>query len=390
MHFFKSQKKDWIPRNVYFLIAATYKLNCSVSSPVEFKELARLDREHFAISREEYDALFKNFHGLPDAWYNNFKLLVELIWNDSKGHIGSIRCSLNTIIDHFSSLDGGHIRLNQVTEKDAIQFYMSSNFLGGFGRCFGDFPDSLGTVEALRIELAKCVYVDKVADVSRNDETKKDLDFVTSLRKRGLLKQDDETLAFPSPLAQRYTLAHLFRNRSYKSPANLQQLVLQALAMLSPNELNAAKKDEKFPFEIVFQAFMLKHFIQLTKPDVRVVPELSETFSPVPKRIPGRVDLYLNGDLRWGVELLVNQNQVEEHLDRFSSTGKYAALEVKDYVVIDFRSSDNSTIHVKHEHLATVIFDESFKKCSLHYGLSVTPTDISLGASLEQAQTTYI
>ena len=387
--FIKDIGKAWIPQNVYLLIAATHKLNSSVDSLAEFSQLERLGSNVFLLKREEYDALVEKFKDLPSTWYERFGQLFELIWNDSKGHIGSICCSLKAIVDHFTSRDSGHTRARDAHESEVIQYYMSANLLTGLERCFGSFPSSLRIVDELRITLLQCVYTPTKPDSASTNEYFETSDFVKRLKKCGLLKSEDFTLEFTSPLARRYTLAYLFPDRSWESPTSLHELVVRTLAVLSPDALSASRKIGKFPVEHVFQAFMLKSFIQLTAGDVRVVPELSESFSGEPKRIPGRVDLYLNGNLRWGVELLVCGRQVEEHLDRFGQTGKYAALEVKDYVVIDLRPSDNHEISFKNEHLATVIFNESLRECSLFYGLKETADQIMMGKSLADARNIY-
>ncbi|KAJ3337614.1 hypothetical protein HDU83_008583, partial [Entophlyctis luteolus] len=59
------------------------------------------------------------------------------------------------------------------------------------------------------------------------------------------------------------------------------------------------------------------------------------------EKIPGGIDFYLNGLLRWGVALLVHGHGITEHTDRFGLNGKYFKLDVNDYIIVDFRSSQD-------------------------------------------------
>jgi hypothetical protein len=47
----------------------------------------------------------------------------------------------------------------------------------------------------------------------------------------------------------------------------------------------------------------------------------------------------LNGTLRWGIELLVNGDGMGEYISKFTPpNGKYVALDVREYAVVDFRN----------------------------------------------------
>lgn len=90
--------------------------------------------------------------------------------------------------------------------------------------------------------------------------------------------------------------------------------------------------------EAAFQQLFLQGLAFSTSFDCSFCPELSKIF-PKESNIAGEVDFYLNGRLRWGIELLVNGVGVGEHLNRFSPNGKYSALAVNDYSVVDFRGN---------------------------------------------------
>ncbi|KAH9071771.1 hypothetical protein Ae201684P_020211 [Aphanomyces euteiches] len=58
----------------------------------------------------------------------------------------------------------------------------------------------------------------------------------------------------------------------------------------------------------------------------------------------GEIDFYLNGPLRWGIELLVNGDKIGERMARFAQGGKYSALGVQDYAVIDLRGNPTGKV----------------------------------------------
>ena len=76
-----------------------------------------------------------------------------------------------------------------------------------------------------------------------------------------------------------------------------------------------------------------------------------------------------NSSLQWGIELLVNGDGIGEHIKRFTPPdGKYAALAVSDFTVVDFRgnSTGQPTNIAKHSKRVTVFFkkdDYSIANC---------------------------
>ena len=128
-----------------------------------------------------------------------------------------------------------------------------------------------------------------------------------------------------------------------------------------------------FPKEATFQHVFMEGLARSTTPDCAICPELSRIFPTDPatsstSTIPGEIDFYLNGCLRWGIELLVSGSGITEHIARFDKGGKYSPLQVKDYTVVDLRGNDSGEVTnvIKHSNRITVFFkkgDFSFCKC---------------------------
>jgi hypothetical protein len=59
----------------------------------------------------------------------------------------------------------------------------------------------------------------------------------------------------------------------------------------------------------------------------------------------GRVDFYIPSK-EWGIELLRDGDQLEQHSIRFSSTGAYGGmLSLSDYIILDFRTQTPTKRH---------------------------------------------
>jgi hypothetical protein len=89
----------------------------------------------------------------------------------------------------------------------------------------------------------------------------------------------------------------------------------------------------------------------------------------------------LNSSLRWGIELLVNGDGIGEHISRFTSpNGKYVALVVKDYTVVDIcRNSTRATNISRHSNRITVFFkDDDYSIAQCIFGLDNAPVVIRI------------
>ena len=105
-------------------------------------------------------------------------------------------------------------------------------------------------------------------------------------------------------------------------------------------------------------------------PLAQYAPELSRAFSSnTDYASKGEVDFYLNEELGWGIELILEGHDLREHRHRFAQDGRYYALKVKDYFVIDFRSGSSSSNLFKHDKKITVFLSApDFKSCQCVFG----------------------
>ena len=103
-----------------------------------------------------------------------------------------------------------------------------------------------------------------------------------------------------------------------------------------------------------------------------ICPELS-TYTGT-KDVLGSIDFYLNDNLRWGFELLVNGTGIGEHVKRGEIGGKYFSLGMKEYVVVDFRPDTPNSLKgiTTFSNRITVIFKQDYSQCTYRYGTSAS------------------
>lgn len=151
-------------------------------------------------------------------------------------------------------------------------------------------------------------------------------------------------VSFASPLAERYYSKWLFPNRGDDNPTSLHELIRKVSATVLRQSV---VRKNSFPKEAAFQHQFMAGLALYSHPTCYICPDLSRVFPVLPclhdQRIKGEIGFYLNGKLRWGVELLVNDDKIGEHMDRFAADRKYAALATKEYAVIDLRGNKRGT-----------------------------------------------
>lgn len=73
-------------------------------------------------------------------------------------------------------------------------------------------------------------------------------------------------------------------------------------------------------------------------PKNSVLPELNTKATQNGKVVTGELDLYVNSELKWSIELLKEGIGIGQHLARFHQTkAKYREVETEQYLVVDLR-----------------------------------------------------
>ena len=331
---------NWLPRNIRFVISSTHLLHGErASSPMVLEGLPRLERNDFLLTLQESNEFLElSVVGLPQKMKS--EILKDVLVKECGGLIGALRQSIDSLKDRFAKDPEPH-------ESALLQYFLSNDLLVRISRCFGT-AHSAPIGNDLKTHLKEILGNDRTPIV-RTWTYLQDEDVYSRLKQGGILVEfPDDSIRFTSQLAKRYYFKWIFPNRTITAPASLLELIKKVIANMSASVLKKATMPGDFPKEAVFQQLFMQGLASNTCTDCSICPELSKIFPEessddvTQEKIAGEIDFYLNGNLRWGIELLVNGVGIGEHMSRFSPpNGKYAALAVNDYAVVDFRR--NST-----------------------------------------------
>ncbi|POM66509.1 Hypothetical protein PHPALM_17622 [Phytophthora palmivora] len=370
---------SWLLPHIRFIISATHLLETDApDSPIAFGSIPwKVTRDDFLISDEEAHQFFDFENGLPSQL--RFPTLVEVIIRECNGHIGSLRSSCDILFEHYS-------KAVAPVEDDVFVYYLSGIFVNQLTRCFGSGHTTPAS-RNLQLFLIKCLVRDPTCGPLGMQLDEDEKQCFTRLMKAGIVRQDgDGYVMFVSPLAERYYNKWLFPNRADCNPKSLQELIRKVIGSMSASVLRqSVVYTDNFPKEAAFQHQFMAALALHTLQTCYICPELSRVFPDSPRqldqRISGEIDFYLNGSLRWGIELLVNGDGIGEHMARFAEDGKYAALAVKDYAVVDLRCNQTGRITnvIRKPERITVFFKAGdFSSCRCIFGLDENPEPIIL------------
>jgi hypothetical protein len=193
--------------------------------------------------------------------------------------------------------------------------------------------------------------------------------------------------SFASEITKRFFFNRIFPSKVSVLPCTIVDLVKSAICLMSATALLKATIDAAdFPKEAVFQHEFMSGLSASLPPTCYVCPELSKVF-PDPsgtassEKIKGEIDFYINGDLRWGIELLVKGDNIVEHMSRFALSGKYYPLLVRDYVVVDFRRSLSglpTNVTAMAKRISVFFPSDNFDTCVCRFGMDPTNYNFEL------------
>jgi hypothetical protein len=161
------------------------------------------------------------------------------------------------------------------------------------------------------------------------------------------------TFTFSSQITKRFSFTAMFPDRLKREiPTRPFELVRKVLASMQERVLSAL--DQEIPTDTAFENSFLESLARNVPLKCMISPELSKIF---PKKLQDDnatmddllnqvnssegslsdgFDFYLNGEARWGIELVLNGDRLSERLDKFAyPNGRYADLHVDDYVIVD-------------------------------------------------------
>lgn len=315
---------------VRYVIACTHLIGRE-PSPIEFKSLPNIHAEELLLTHDEsLDFLSHSTIGLPSK-FSTLMTLKKIIANECNGLIGALKISIDYLSATFKYAA-------TISEQAAIDAFLSVDLLDKMARCYGEVAPILsgGNIENVIIHLLA-------------DEVVNEIDYpggIKELIKYGVLRKfrGSNAIGFSSPLAKRYFARVFYPNRGTTEPETLTKLVCLAIQSMSSLVLKQSVRDSTdFPKEATFQHLFMNGLAMNLMPNTQVCPELSKVFPECDgssaDKISGEVDFFIDGTLRWGIELLIQGRHPLAHVERFAENGKYAGLGCRDYMVVDFHGT---------------------------------------------------
>jgi hypothetical protein len=362
---------DWLPENVKIIISATHSLRVGIESPVDFQFYPRLTRDDFLLSDTEAEELIDLMKPLIVI---DGKSIRHAIVHDCGGVIGAVRISVVKLCEKFQS--------RNYRESDLLHFFLSREFSSQLGRLFGEHQ---APMDSVFLDFLKQCFLESAPKPVFESDTDEVL--LLKLQKAGVLVADPNYhYEFTSFLAKRFFSSYIFPQRGLSVPSKILELALQAIKnMSSTNLMKSVISADFFPNETVFQHEFYAALCSLLPPSCFICPELSHVFPNDEngncEKIAGEIDFYLNGDLRWGIELMIKGDGVSEHMSRFAANGKYSPLGVSDYIIIDFRRTLTgipSNIVSMDKRLSVFFKTGSFSSCVCQYGTDLQNFELQL------------
>jgi hypothetical protein len=316
------------------------------------------------LSIEEYDELIGDFIARTQIIFLRQlqtvpKSFKEQVFRVTEGHVGYTSTILHTCNSHYRRL---------TNETELIRFCYSSDL---FTALLGMRPtpkwEALSTEER---EALKLIWMKEDDILSRNPH------YMMFVRRGWITTSNNERVKLVCPLSKHIFLMKMYgslRPTGYKDQfQNLCEFMEFLLSRLSSKNfketLSIGRSNELS--ESIWQA----EFYRLGYPALSEGTQLSVEVQKIQqKKLKGKVDFYINSNRQWAVEFLIrgeladsrsNTSRVIEHLRRFSSTGRYSALQPQEYLVVDFRPKskgpyqDILQVNDTYKNLWIVIYDD--------------------------------
>ncbi|OQR87162.1 Crinkler (CRN) family protein [Thraustotheca clavata] len=208
--------------------------------------------------------------------------------------------------------------------------------------------------EALLSTCAVCVLhtlnsgeLDTLERIMFNPDTPLDKPLIKKCIRGGILDENDEYITFSSPVLWRYFAKIRFGTikRALYSPTTLHDLVVRVLQTINYDSIRQTlgrSYTTDIPLERAWQmefykaSFLCSTNTWVTSADVGGLFRSKEF-----------LDFTMHGGKSfWGIELLREGKNLQEHIDRFACGGHYSVLKLSDYCLMDFRRIgllDNAT-----------------------------------------------
>jgi len=292
------------------------------------------------------------------------------------GHIGIIRRIFDLIYDLWK------VKQNKIVRSDDIWNVMFSIKMASYLRSFRASPQFDHLSDRCKNFLKNLLSISSEA---YRINTLEEREVAHDLMKRYILRWKDlpdgqastEEVCFISPIIGRLAFeAYYGSPRPSSSMSNtMTEFVLNCLSAIRSDFLkeNLGTDSKGKLLERVWQMEIYRAATEVLPIDCYISPDVGKFFG-----LNCIADFYVNDEKQWIIEILREGNDLKEHMERFlSPNGRYFKIPHKDYAVINFTSTEPTTLTLEKykSHLWVVVYDPiSYEKATVHRWLDGNDT----------------
>ena len=342
---------------ICFASYGEYRPKTLIGTPIDFKKYGGM--HDLKLSKEEFDELMKSYNN--DKYCSHVPIdqkFADLLFEDSKGHVGLIKKTLELIYENLKNRDKRDV-------EAVKKFYFGRAYTENIEltRAVPRFSDFKLTPTHFYL-ITRSIYWNKFNSFSVTSENKEEKDVADELTKFGILYTTNKFFyKFPSNLIERIMIKRLFGSSNSSdhlwtyntlSKLDLISFVIECLKRMDKNFLQKAKEFDEKPLQE--RHYQLGFFTAMS----RILPkECVATVDVGGKwKTEGKLDFYINDLIKWRIELMRDNNNIEKHLDRFKADGIYASIDQKESILVHFRPLGK--IEKTHPCLLSVEYESDF------------------------------
>ena len=175
----------------------------------------------------------------------------------------------------------------------------------------------------------------------------------------------EDRLEFAAPILKIIFIDRLYGSkRAEKGPENFDTFIVDCIHRLNRKALkdSFSRRDVDGPFyERQWQMEFYHAATSLITNNQVISSDVGAIFGS-----KGKLDFYINGSLKWVIELLLEGHDALGHVQRFQEVGDYWIMreKMRAYALLDFRSSKPRKNEMK-DNFWYLIYDKNFQKITI-------------------------
>eukprot|EP00727_Mastigamoeba_balamuthi_P012418 m51a1_g78 hypothetical protein (601) ;mRNA; f:246241-248567 len=329
-------------------------------TPMAFDLWHQRDPSFVSLRTAEYSELVEDFNRMCRARSLNVCIrpaVVAVIMEYTGRHAGLTAALLHLIEDRFRR------HAEPPTDAEIVTFIYSAFTMQALHA-----TRAVSTVEGEERDTLEKILLSADRDTRYFDSK-----LCARLVRKGIVFTSDSHYSFSSPLLEKIYVVSLLTRFAPSAPipikdakdrGEFENFVVAVLARMRASVMQRCLSvcADLLPNERTWQ---MEFYLAIA--GLLPAPHLIHPDFPVQnKAAAGYIDFYINGAVRWAIELLCQGSKRTEHSDRFI-TGAYALLELNQKLVIDFVVGKGFDTHPPNTWIV-VFNDTSFRNATIHLG----------------------